>query len=200
MDSAPVADPMVGTSSMTAESPTVSPSITAATLITETVDAPAGKCPFPHQTVPHPADTRVETAEGETCPIMRGPTGVHRTPADLWVRKLLRIKDRPSGATVRSAQRSFQQSMLISAVRCTLTYVVFPFVAPAIGLATGVGPVVGVIIGSIAMVCDVFTIRRFFAADHKWRWQFSAIALTVMCLLGVLWVQDVSHIIRHFVQ
>ena len=199
MDPAPVADPMVGTSSMIAESPPVSPSITGATLITETADAPAGTCPFPHQAMAASADTNAETAAGETCPIMRRPSA-HRTPADLWVRKLLRIKDRPSGATALSAQSAFQKSMLISAFRCTLTYVVFPFVAPAIGFATGVGPVIGVIIGSVAMVCDVFTIRRFFAADHKWRWHFSAIALTVMSLLAVLWVQDFAHIVRHFTQ
>lgn len=200
MESAPVADPLVGMSSMTAESSTAAAPITVATLITETVDAPAGKCPFPHQAMTASTETEVASADGETCPIMRGPTGAHRTPADLWVRKLLRIKDRPSGATAWSAQRSFQTSMLISGFRCTLTYVVFPFVAPAIGFAAGVGPVVGVIIGTIAMVCDVFTIRRFFAADHKWRWHFSAIALSVMGLLGVLWVQDFTHIVRHFIQ
>lgn len=64
--------------------------------------------------------------------------------------------------------------MLISAVRCTLTYVIFPFVAPAVGFATGVGPVVGLVIGSFAIVCDVFTIRRFFAVDHRWRWPVSS--------------------------
>ena len=85
--------------------------------------------------------------------------------------------------------------MLISAVRCTLTYVIFPFVMPAIGLATGVGPVLGIIIGVVAMTCDVFTIRRFFAVDHRWRWHFSAVALCVIGLLAVLLVQDIVHLL-----
>lgn len=85
--------------------------------------------------------------------------------------------------------------MLISAIRCTLTYVVFPFVVPAVGFATGVGPVVGIVIGVVAMTCDVFTIRRFFAVDHKWRWHFSAVALSVIGLLSVLLVQDVIHLV-----
>jgi hypothetical protein len=49
----------------------------------------------------------------------------------------------------------------------------------------------------VAIVCDVFTVRRFFAADHKWRWHFSAIAVGIIALLAVLLVQDVSHIIAN---
>jgi hypothetical protein len=131
------------------------------------------------------------------CPAAHTATGtVPRSKADLVVRRLLRIKDRPPGGNPASAYGSFQRSMLISAVRCTLTYVIFPFVAPAVGFATGVGPVVGILIGSFAIVCDVYTIRRFFAVDHKWRWPISAIAFSVICLLAVLLVQDVSHLLR----
>lgn len=130
------------------------------------------------------------------CPVAHSAGGVRRSKPDLVVRRLLRIRERPAGLTDGSAYGSFQRSMLISAVRCTLTYVVFPFVAPAVGFAAGVGPVLGVLIGTIAIVCDVYTIRRFFAVDHKWRWPVSAIAFSVICLLAVLLVQDVSHLLR----
>ncbi len=145
--------------------------------------ARAGGCPVAHPTT-------------GGCPVARPGAGPSRSKADLVVRKVLRIRERPAGLTSASAYGAFQRSMLISAVRCTLTYVIFPFVAPAVGLATGVGPVLGVLIGSFAMVCDVFTIRRFFAVDHKWRWPISIIAFSVICLLSVLWVQDVSHLLR----
>jgi len=148
---------------------------------------PAGRCPVAHASVP-------ATASG--CPVAHPAGDASRSKADIVVRKVLRIRDRPTGVTPGSAYGSFQRSMLISAVRCTLTYVVFPFVAPAVGFATGVGPVLGVLIGSFAMVCDVFTIRRFFAVDHKWRWPISTIAFSVICLLSVLLVQDVSHLLR----
>jgi hypothetical protein len=111
------------------------------------------------------------------------------------VRSLLRIRERPAGATAASAYSAFQRSMLISAIRCTLTYVVFPFVVPAVGFATGVGPILGIVIGLVAMTCDVFTIRRFFAVDHKWRWHFSAVAMSVIGLLSVLLVQDIVHLL-----
>ena len=112
------------------------------------------------------------------------------------MRRILRIRERPAGVTAASAYSTFQKSMLISATRCTLTYVVFPFVLPAVSFAKGVGPILGIIIGVIAMVCDVFTIRRFFAVDHKWRWYFSAAALSVITLLTVLLVQDIVHLVQ----
>jgi hypothetical protein len=150
--------------------------------------APAGQCPFPHHLLP-----------ATSCPVRPGSPAVDGPPArsraDEVVRRILRIRERPPGVTSQSAYTSFQRSMLISAIRCTLTYVVFPFVLPAVGFATGVGPIVGIVIGVVAMTCDVFTIRRFFAVDHRWRWHFSAIAVSVIGLLMVLLVQDVVHLV-----
>jgi hypothetical protein len=140
--------------------------------------APAqpARCPFPHDGI-------------------SGSAVTGRSRADLVVRRVLRIRERPQGVTAASAYSSFQRSMLISAIRCTLTYVVFPFVLPAVGFATGVGPWVGIVIGVVAITCDVFTIRRFFSVDHRYRWHFSAVALAVIGLLSVLLVQDVVHVV-----
>lgn len=147
-------------------------------------------CPIDHRTM---TATPAGSVAG-ACPFPA--RAGQRSPADMVVRKLLRIKDRPTGMSESSAYSAFQRSMLISAIRCTLTYVIFPFVLPAAGFATGVGPVLGIAIGVVAITCDVFTIRRFFSVDHRWRWQFSAIAGTVICLLLVLMVQDIVHLLR----
>jgi hypothetical protein len=122
-----------------------------------------------------------------------GSAPQQRSRADQLVRKLLLIKERPAHVSARQAETAFQKSMLISGVRCTLTYIVFPFVLPAFGIVTEVGPALGIAIGSVALVSDVYSIRRFFAADHRWRWHFSAIALCVIGLLTVLLVQDIIH-------
>ncbi len=148
--------------------------------------APASRCPIDH------------TAMAAACPA--GFSGnrppVQRSRADVFMRRLLHINERPAGVTTASAYSAFQKSMLISALRCTLTYVILPFVVPAVGFAKGVGPVIGITIGVVAMVCDVFAIRRFFAVDHRWRWHFTAVVLCVMTLLTVLLVQDVLHILN----
>lgn len=154
----------------------------------------AARCPFPHHLL-----RGAESTDGSAaaCPFPVGAPDrpVQRSKADLVARRILRIKDRPTGIGAAQAYSSFQRSMLISAIRCTLTYVVFPFVMPAVGFATGVGPIVGLVIGVVAITCDVFTIRRFFMVDHRWRWHFSAVALAVIGLLSVLLVQDVVHLV-----
>lgn len=147
-------------------------------------DGAEARCPFPHG------------QDAETCPVPgvgapRARRDVHRSRADLWVWKVLRIKEKPEGVSEASANKAFQKSMLISATRCTLTYVVFPIIIPLLGILKGVEAPLGIAIGTFAIVCDVFTIRRFFAADHKYRWYFSFIALSIIGLLFVLLAEDI---------
>ena len=112
-----------------------------------------------------------------------------RSPADETMRRLLRIPEGRS-STKRSAQRAFSTSMVISGLRCLLTYLVLPFGAPALGLATGAGPALGAVIGSVAIAANVATVRRFWAAEHRRRWAFTAISATVVTLLVALLVAD----------
>lgn len=143
--------------------------------------APAAACPFPHDQAGAATTARPEPK---------------RSKADEFVRKILFIKERPADVSSAAAYRAFQKSMLISATRCTLTYVVFPFILPMLSFASGVGSAVGIAIGVVALISDTFTIRRFFAIDHKWRWYFTGAALSVMTLLTILLVQDISHLAK----
>ena len=86
--------------------------------------------------------------------------------------------------------------MVLSGLRCMLSYVVFPFLLPALGLAAFVGPVVGIPVGLLALVFDALGIRRFFAADHPWRWQMTAIYLAVMALVTYLVVHDTMSLVH----
>jgi hypothetical protein len=117
-----------------------------------------------------------------------------RPAADVAMRRLLRI---PEGHTAseRAAQRAFSTSVLVSATRCTLTYLVLPFLLPALGLAAGVGPAIGIPVGLVAIASNIATIRRFWAADHRWRWAYTALALTVIALLLVLLAEDLASLV-----
>jgi hypothetical protein len=153
-------------------------------------DEAAAGCPFPHAIasalpgcpVPHGAGAA-------TAPVVR-------SRADLFVRRLLRIQERPEHISEAQANSTFQKSMVVSGIRCTLTYIIFPIVLPLLSIAKGVGLAIGVVVGTFAIVCDVFTIRRFFAADHRYRWHFSAIALGVITLLFVLLAEDIIGLVR----
>lgn len=100
-----------------------------------------------------------------------------------------------AAAPVNSAERAFSLSILISAVRCTLTYVVFPWVLPLLGIAGGVGPGIGLAIGAIAIVSNVMSIRRFWAADHRWKIPISLLNGSVIVLLVILVVVDLGDLL-----
>lgn len=93
-----------------------------------------------------------------------------------------------------AAHRTFNFSIIVSAIRCTLTYVVFPFLAPFVGLAD-VGPVIGVIVGVIAIVANVVSIRRMWRAEHKWRVPVSVINVAMIGLVLYLVTDDLLELI-----
>jgi len=102
----------------------------------------------------------------------------------------------PAPTSAAAAHRAFSTSMMISATRCLLTYVVLPFVAPLLGIAGDVGPGVGIVIGLVAVASNILTIRRFHRAQHRWRWAYTAVAVTVIAMLLVLMAQDILDLIR----
>jgi len=96
-----------------------------------------------------------------------------------------------AATTVDEAQRGFSRSILVSGIRCVLTYVILPFVAPFLGFAPGTGPVIGLVVGTIALVANVFSIRRFWRADHRWKKPVTVLHVGVIILLVVLMYLDI---------
>ena len=88
------------------------------------------------------------------------------------------------------AQRAFNMSIIVSGIRCTLAYVVLPFVTPFLGLAPGVGPALGIPIAVVAIVANVVSIRRFWRAQHRWRRPITALHIAVIAFMVVLIVLD----------
>lgn len=117
------------------------------------------------------------------------------TPADLCVRKMLRLPVDAPKATEESARSLVERSLLISMVRCLLTYIVLPFVAPILGVGLGVTPVVGIVVGTVAIVANVASVRRFWRAEHQYRWHYTALASVIVLLLVWLIVADVLELL-----
>ena len=118
-----------------------------------------------------------------------------RSSADLLARRLLFLEPDASKVSLFAAQSAFQKSIAISATRCLITYILLPVLRPLIDLSGGVGPALGLTVGTVSMVAIVFAVRRFFAADHKWRWHYSGIAGAIFVLLTVQAVVDVRALI-----
>lgn len=114
--------------------------------------------------------------------------------ADVAMRRLLRVPVDASG-NVRSAQSLFSASIAVSAVRCLITYVMLPLLAPVLDLTGGIGPVIGLVVGTVSMVAVVIAVRRFWLADHAWRWRYTVLATGILVLLTVGAVQDVASLV-----
>ena len=94
--------------------------------------------------------------------------------------KVKEIKD------VDPASRTFSTSMLISGIRCSLTYVIFPWLLPAFGIAGGIGPTFGLVIGGVAIAFNALSMRRFWNTQHRFRWLVLPINAGVIILLLIL--------------
>ena len=127
---------------------------------------------------------------GEPAPVARSDS-----PADRFMRRLLRLPVDGPKATAADAQKAFQTSIIVATFRCLLMYVVFPFVLPALGLASDVGPAIGLVISVAAIVAICMSIRRFFRADHSKRWAYTVLGTTVIGFMIVLIIKDLGELL-----
>jgi hypothetical protein len=117
------------------------------------------------------------------------------SPADLRMRRVLRLPTDAPKASEVSARQLVEKSLLISMVRCLLTYIVLPFAAPIFGFATGVAPVVGLVVGLVAIAANIASVRRFWRADHRYRWHYTALASVIVAALVWLVIADLVELL-----
>ena len=132
---------------------------------------------------------RVDT---EPAPRRRSSAPSTRSTGDRLMRRVLLLPEDAPAATAEGARKAFQTSIMVSAVRCVLMYLVFPFVLPAIGVANCVGPAIGLAINVVAIGCIVFSMRRFWRAEHPKRWWYAGLGGAVLCFLVVLSIDDLA--------
>lgn len=112
--------------------------------------------------------------------------GVSRSVPDRIARQLLRLEETSPRALV-----PIKGSLLISGIRCTLSYIVLPALAPLIGLYDWVGRPISILLTSAAIVLAVVSLRRVWAADWKYRWPYTAFSVVVLTLLCIVILVDV---------
>jgi hypothetical protein len=119
-----------------------------------------------------------------------------RSKADEAMCRLLRVPDGKAPIDESETHRIFSASIFLSALRCLLSYIVLPVVLPAIGLARGVGPAIGIPIGLLALSFDYLGIRRFWLANHRHRWAFTALYAVVGTMVLILVIVDIVNVVR----
>jgi hypothetical protein len=114
---------------------------------------------------------------------------------DVRMCRLLRVPPGGKAASQDEAHRLFSVSMVLSGLRCLFSYVFLPILAPLIGPASGGRPEIGIPLSVIALIFDVRAVRRFWLADHPWRWRIAAVYVVVMILVTALLVHDIIQLI-----
>lgn len=109
-----------------------------------------------------------------------------RSTADRLARHLLRVE----GAQPR-ALMPLKGSLVISAIRCVITYAIIPAMAPVISGFGLVARPVSLALAIVAGVMAVISLRRVWLADWARRWAYTAFIVVVLALLTVAAAFDV---------
>ncbi len=83
-------------------------------------------------------------------------------------------------ADEKAGRGAVRFSIIVSAVRCTITYLLLPAWAPlsAAGAASFMKPV-EFVLHIVAIVSVSYGVRRFWRSGHKFKWYYLALAVTV---------------------
>jgi hypothetical protein len=81
-------------------------------------------------------------------------------------------------------------SLVVSAVRCTITYLLLPLWAP-ISTVTSVMKPVEFTLHVLAIVSVGYGVRRFWRSGHRFKWYYLALAITVTFISAIAIVKMV---------
>lgn len=141
------------------------------------------------------ADTSDDTTGERTRSVSAvGERTQSNSAADRFMRRLLRLPEGKT-STAAEARSAFQKSLAVTACRCLLMYIVLPFVLPIVGVASGVSPAIGLTIGVLAIFSIVYSIRRFWRADHAKRWHYTIFGSVIIGFLIYLSVKDIIDLV-----
>ncbi len=113
---------------------------------------------------------------------------------DHWIAWLLRVTPpQPVFAEVAPpGERALGISMVLSATRCTLQYIILPFLLPLIGLASNLSLGIVTVLDLAALVLVTTSLRQLWKARHPRRWTFLPLAMIVVVMVAVLLWFDVQ--------
>ena len=131
-------------------------------------------------------------------PVDSAPTRAgHRSERapDRLMRRVLGVEEpvqQLGAGASQGAHRAFRVSVLISAVRCLITYVLVPILVPVLSLSGWVAAPIGMALCVLAVVNGVVSVRRFWRIDHPKRWMYTAFIGVVFIILAIALVSDLA--------
>lgn len=127
----------------------------------------------------------------------RSATMSERTAPDRFMRRLLLVPEAPTtdSRTVGEAHRAFRTSLIVSGVRCLISYILIPVLVPLLSFAGVLAAPVGIALCAIAVVNGIVSLRRFWMSNHRSRWMYTWFMVVVFMVLGVALYSDIARLV-----
>ena len=95
---------------------------------------------------------------------------------------------------IQRGQRALRLPLIWVAIRCTLQYVLLPFVLPFFGLGGRFSIGVSALLEVVALVMVTYNIRRLW--NTSWRWRYLALSAVTVSAIGLFLFMDVRALLQ----
>ena len=98
------------------------------------------------------------------------------------------------GALPGPVERAFTFAILLSALRCTVQYVILPLVLPWVGVVAEVPAWVTLALTVLALASLIRSVRILWRMRHAQRWNYLLLAAVVLAALLLFVFVDLRHL------
>lgn len=91
-------------------------------------------------------------------------------------------------ADVKRGDRLFTGSVIFVSARCTLQYILLPFVLPLIGIGASWSAGISAVIDIVALATIAYNVRRLW--HTSWRWRYIGLAAVMVGIIAFMLYQD----------
>ncbi len=95
----------------------------------------------------------------------------------------------PTDKAVSRADRAIGGAMAFAAVRCTVQYILLPFVLPWFGLTGAFSAALSLVIEVLALGLIVYNLKQLWRTN--WRWRYLGLSAVMISVMGVFAYVDI---------
>jgi hypothetical protein len=93
-----------------------------------------------------------------------------------------------------SSTRALNNSLIFVSIRCTLQYVILPFVLPWFGLGGIFSIVISLVLEVVALGSIIFNIWQLW--NTSWRWRYLGLSALMISIIILFLYLDVQHLLQ----
>lgn len=94
------------------------------------------------------------------------------------------------------AERTYNYSLMLSAGRCIIQYVILPFVLPLIGVAGQMATGISLVINVVAVAAIIASVRRLWQINYARKWAYLGVAVGALVFIAFFVMFDLGVIAR----